>query len=82
MEDRVLVYPVFELAMELGITNIAVHKALPLGPVATEAYRVDDVGYAASEFPDINFQIVHAGLYVRGRSQVPPPELPEHLRHP
>ncbi len=61
MDDRVLAFPVFELAMELGIKNIAIHKALPLGPVATEAYRVDDVGYAASEFPDLDFQIVHAG---------------------
>ena len=61
MDDRVLVHPVFELAMELGVKNVAIHKALPLGPVATEAYRVDDVGHAASEFPDLNFQIVHAG---------------------
>ena len=34
---------------------------MPFGLVATEAYRADDVGYAASEFPDLNFQIVHAG---------------------
>ena len=62
MDDYVIAFPVFELAMELGITNVAIHKALPLGPVATDALRVDDVGHAAEAFPEINFQIVHAGF--------------------
>lgn len=62
MSDDTFAYPVFELAQELGVKNIAVHKALPLGPVSTDAMRVDDIGRAAARFPDINFQIVHAGF--------------------
>jgi uncharacterized protein len=62
MDDYTLAFPVFELARELGIRNVAVHKALPTGPVATDSMRVDDVGYAAAAFPDLQFQIVHAGL--------------------
>ncbi|MFA4928054.1 MAG: amidohydrolase family protein [Patulibacter sp.] len=62
MGDDTFAYPVFELAQELGIKNIAVHKALPLGPVSTDSMRVHDIGRAAARFPDLNFQIVHAGF--------------------
>lgn len=62
MSDDTFAYPVFELAQRLGIRNVAVHKALPLGPVSTDAMRVDDIGHAAARFPDLNFQIVHAGF--------------------
>lgn len=60
--DDTFAYPVFELAQELGVKNVAIHKALPLGPVSTDAMRVDDIGRAAARFPDLNFQIVHAGM--------------------
>ncbi|MET0233351.1 MAG: amidohydrolase family protein [Kibdelosporangium sp.] len=62
MDDYTLAFPVFELARELGIRNVAVHKALPTGPVASDSMRVDDIERAAAAFPDLNFQIVHAGL--------------------
>lgn len=62
MSDDTFAYPVFELAQELGVKNVAVHKALPLGPISTDAMRIDDIGRAAARFPDINFQIVHAGF--------------------
>lgn len=32
MDDPKMVYPILDLAQELGVTNIAVHKALPVGP--------------------------------------------------
>ncbi len=62
MDDYGVAFPVFELAMKLGVRNVAIHKALPLGPVSTESMRVDDIGQAAAAFPEINFQIVHAGF--------------------
>ncbi len=62
MDNWTMAFPVFETALDLGIHNIAVHKALPAGPVPPEAMAVDDVAGAAAAFPDINFQIVNAGF--------------------
>jgi uncharacterized protein len=62
MSDDTFAHPVFELAQELGIKNVAVHKALPLGPVSTDSMRIDDIGRAAARHPELNFQIVHAGM--------------------
>lgn len=62
MDDEKVAFPLFERALELGITNIAVHKALPIGPSPSEPFRVEDVVGAAAAFPEINFQIVHGGL--------------------
>ncbi|MEQ9815447.1 MAG: amidohydrolase family protein [Azospirillaceae bacterium] len=55
-------FPLYEKALELGIRNIAVHKAHPFGPTTITPFRVDDVEGAAAAFPEINFQVVHAGL--------------------
>jgi predicted TIM-barrel fold metal-dependent hydrolase len=54
--------PLLEAAHDLGIRNVAVHKALWLPPAPREAFRVDDVGGALRRFPDMNFFIVHAGM--------------------
>jgi predicted TIM-barrel fold metal-dependent hydrolase len=62
MDDTEVAFPLFEHARDLGLDVIAVHKALPLGAVPTEPYKIDDVSEAASSFPDLNFEIVHGGL--------------------
>ncbi len=62
MDDPDLAYPLFERAQELGIKTIAIHKAVPNGPVPINPYRVDDIDGAAIHFPDLNFEIIHAGL--------------------
>ena len=62
MDDPDLAYPLFERAQELGIKTVAIHKAVPNGPVPINPYRVDDIDGAAIHFPDLNFEIVHAGL--------------------
>ena len=62
MDSEDIALPVIERAAELGITNFAVHKSIPLGPTTTEPYRMDDVVVPAARFPDLNFQIVHAGI--------------------
>ncbi|MEU2033720.1 amidohydrolase family protein [Nocardia amamiensis] len=62
MDDRKLLFPILARAQERGIKTVAVHKALPLGPVPLNPYRVDDIDVAAEEFPDLSFEIVHAGM--------------------
>jgi predicted TIM-barrel fold metal-dependent hydrolase len=62
MDDPEIAYPLFERALELGIKTVAIHKAVPNGPVPIAPYRVEDVDGAAIHFPDLNFEIVHSGL--------------------
>lgn len=61
-EDEHVVLPLLELAHDAGIRNVAVHKVLPIGPVSSRGQSVDDVSVAANTFPDLHFQIVHAGF--------------------
>jgi uncharacterized protein len=62
MDDPELAFPLFEAAQERGIKTVAIHKAVPLGPVPMNPYRVDDVDGAAGAFPDLSFEVIHAGL--------------------
>jgi predicted TIM-barrel fold metal-dependent hydrolase len=62
MDDPSLAYPLFERAQKLGIKTIAIHKAIPNGPVPINPYKVDDVDGAAIHFPDLSFEIIHSGL--------------------
>lgn len=62
MDDPELLFPLYEKAQSLGIRSIAVHKAVPLGPVPMEPFAVGDMEAAAGQFPDLIFEIVHGGL--------------------
>lgn len=62
MDDRSIAYPAFEKAQELALKAIAVHKAVPMGPVERLHYNVNDIDRAAMDFPDLNFEIVHGGM--------------------
>src|SRR5579875_3880963 len=62
MDDRKVAYPLYEAAGELGLKVIAIHKALPLGPVPMDPYRIGDLDCAAMDFPELNFEIVHSGM--------------------
>lgn len=63
MDDPTLIYPLYEKAQEVGLNTVAVHKAVPIGPIAVgNAYDPSDLENAATEFPDLNFEIVHGGL--------------------
>lgn len=53
--------PLLEAARDLGVRNVAVHKAVAVPPAPADAFRVEDVGIAAS-FPELRFQVVHAGV--------------------
>jgi predicted TIM-barrel fold metal-dependent hydrolase len=62
MDDPEVAFPVFQHAQELGIKVVAIHKALPLGPVEMKHYAVTDIDRAAMAFPDLQFEIVHGGM--------------------
>lgn len=53
--------PLLEAARDLGIRNVAVHKALWLPPAPRSAFAVDDLDEALERFSDLNFFMVHAG---------------------
>lgn len=61
MDDAKLAFPLFKAARDRGIKVVAIHKAAPLGPVPLNPFKLDDVGGAADAFPDLSFEIVHAG---------------------
>lgn len=61
-DDPSVAYPLFELAGELGIRTIAMHKGLPIPGLPTGPYKIDDMCNAALVFPDLNFELIHAGL--------------------
>jgi hypothetical protein len=63
MNDPEVAFPVYELCLELGIRHIAVHKALPIGPIEYRgAFNPIDFEGAAAHFPNIDFEMVHGGL--------------------
>jgi predicted TIM-barrel fold metal-dependent hydrolase len=62
MDDPELAFPVFQRARDLGLKAIAIHKAIPLGPVPMDHYRMDDIDAAAAAFPDLQFEVVHGGF--------------------
>ena len=62
MDDPEIAFPLFQRALDLGLKAVAIHKALPLGPVPMDHYRMDDIDAAAAAFPDLQFEVVHGGL--------------------
>jgi predicted TIM-barrel fold metal-dependent hydrolase len=61
-DDREYLYPILERCRKRGIKVIAVHKAMPLGAVAMDPFKNGDVDYAAIDFPDLIFEVVHSGF--------------------
>lgn len=62
MDDPEVAFPLWRRAQELGLRSVAVHKALPNGPVPLDPYRIDDLEGAAMAFPGLQFEIVHGGM--------------------
>lgn len=54
--------PLFELALELGLKVVAVHKVVPNGLTPLDPYRIDDLERVAIAYPGLAFEIVHGGL--------------------
>jgi len=62
LDDPQAGIPLLQKADDLGVEHISVHKAVPIGQTAYKYYGVDDFHDAAGMFPDIDFEIVHAGF--------------------
>jgi predicted TIM-barrel fold metal-dependent hydrolase len=60
-DDPEYAYPLFEKAREFGVKTMAFHKAQPVGIGPNTVVGVQDISTAAAEFPDLNFEVVHAG---------------------
>lgn len=60
-DDRRLVYPLYEKALELGVTFVQFHKGAPLGDQNVEDLRSLDIQGAALDFPDLTFGLHHLG---------------------
>lgn len=60
-DDEQVAYPFFEKCLELGITNVSVHKGLPLPGTSAEHCSPEDIKKAALDWPDITFIIYHSG---------------------
>lgn len=60
--DDAEILDLFARARDLGIRTIAIHKALPNGAVPLAPYKPDDLDIAPDRFPDLSFEIVHAGM--------------------
>jgi predicted TIM-barrel fold metal-dependent hydrolase len=53
--------PLLEAARDMGITRIAIHKALWLAPAPQASFRIDDMDSPLARFPDMTFEMVHGG---------------------
>jgi uncharacterized protein len=62
-DDRMMA--ILDRAQSKGLKMIAVHKALPLGPVTVDRYGIEDIAPAAKAFPGLMFEIVHGGFAFR-----------------
>jgi len=72
MDDEKLVYPFYERILKAGCNIVCVHKGL-FPPRVEERFprllpyaRVDDVGKAAKDWPQINFVIYHSAYRFAG----------------
>lgn len=60
-DDPENAYPLFERARDLGVKVVAFHKAQPVGVGPNTIVGVQDISTAAAEFPELTFEVVHAG---------------------
>jgi predicted TIM-barrel fold metal-dependent hydrolase len=54
--------PFLDRCVELGITNIHVHKGPTIWPLDKDAFDPRDVDAAATSYPQLNFVVEHVGL--------------------
>jgi len=62
LDDDEFATPLLEAAVDLGIRNVAIHKALVVPPAPDEVFRVEDLDSPLERFPALNFAVVHAGV--------------------
>jgi predicted TIM-barrel fold metal-dependent hydrolase len=54
--------PYFEKCIELGVTNIHVHKGPTIWPLDKDAFDVADVDKVATRYQELDFIVEHVGL--------------------
>jgi predicted TIM-barrel fold metal-dependent hydrolase len=62
LDGEAFATPLLEAAQRLGIRHVAIHKALWLPPAPKDCFRLDDLDTPMGRFPDLSFEIVHAGV--------------------
>jgi uncharacterized protein len=73
MDDEKLVYPFYEKILKAGVDIVCVHKGLyppetaQRFPHLTDYAKVDDVGKAAKDWPQIRFVIYHSAFRWTGQ---------------
>jgi predicted TIM-barrel fold metal-dependent hydrolase len=54
--------PFLDKCVELGITNIHVHKGPTIWPLDKDAFDVADVDHVATDYQELNFIVEHCGI--------------------
>src|SRR5918911_1385647 len=54
--------PFFDKCVELGITNIHVHKGPTIWPLDKDAFDVSDIDHVATDYQELNFIVEHCGI--------------------
>lgn len=62
LDDPDFATPLLEAARDLGIRHVAVHKAIWVPPAGKDTFRPDDLAAPLERFPELSFQVVHAGV--------------------
>jgi len=62
LDDPEFGYPFIQKALDCGIDIIATHKTMPFGPSHPGPYGMDDIPEVCGVFPQMKFEIVHAGF--------------------
>lgn len=60
--DEDATFPLLEACLREGVRVVSVRKNRPRGLDPLDPYRGGDIDYAARAFPEISFEVVHAGL--------------------
>ena len=61
-DDREIAYPLYQKALDLGITVLQFHKGAALGHWRVEDLRPNDLQRPAHDFPEITFVVHHLGM--------------------
>jgi len=56
------VWPLLQRVADSEVDTLAIHKFIPFATAPVRYFKPDDIEDAANSFPDINFEIIHAGF--------------------
>ena len=56
------VWPLLQRVADSEVDTLAIHKFIPFATAPVKYFRIDDVEEAALAFPELNFEVIHAGF--------------------